>query len=394
VARQYLPGVKLALLSLTVALLGLAIGRAHDEDLPPPAQGSVRLSFVPPPMEGTISLGVYDAAGKLVRVLHRDADAEIFLKGLNGLVTDWDGRGSDSNRLPAGKYSARGFAVGEWDIEGEAFYGNDWIDAGDAVPIRRIEKLVSVDAAGLTIVARANDQEVSLRANAEKIEPSQETAPQITPAPQEGVAKWFVAAIDGRSEVRATRGDELWRRLSIDPKEPQPVQVIASADGNVVALLEEKTGMQRVRVLTLAEPDTDGRGESKWHVDWERSIAPAPDLESGRALLSAAKATPLPDAEPVAIRLVPNPLDPDGDRSLIIHAVIDEEGCWLAAADGLPLRQISEKRGLRWAAVEQAPGQKTLTVWQGDGVVIERFTVGRTASMMSFDCGEFDLPAE
>src|SRR5436305_1788707 len=34
---------------------------------------SVRISFVPPPMEGTISLGIYNRTGKLVRVLHTEA---------------------------------------------------------------------------------------------------------------------------------------------------------------------------------------------------------------------------------------------------------------------------------------------------------------------------------
>ena len=44
-----------------------------------PASGrSVRISFVPPPLDGTISLGVYDAKGKLVRVLFREADINEF----------------------------------------------------------------------------------------------------------------------------------------------------------------------------------------------------------------------------------------------------------------------------------------------------------------------------
>src|SRR5215208_3322552 len=39
---------------------------------PSPAR-SVRISFVPPPMDGTISLGIYDQTGQLVRVLRRNA---------------------------------------------------------------------------------------------------------------------------------------------------------------------------------------------------------------------------------------------------------------------------------------------------------------------------------
>src|ERR1700758_1060998 len=39
---------------------------------------SVRISFVPPPMEGTISLGIYDKNGKLVRVLQQQAQLNEF----------------------------------------------------------------------------------------------------------------------------------------------------------------------------------------------------------------------------------------------------------------------------------------------------------------------------
>src|SRR5439155_4125817 len=44
---------------------------------PSPAR-SVRISFIPPPMDGTISLGTYDQAGKMVRVLHQNAQLNDF----------------------------------------------------------------------------------------------------------------------------------------------------------------------------------------------------------------------------------------------------------------------------------------------------------------------------
>ena len=43
-------------------------------------------------MEGTLSLGVFTKAGKLVRILKREASTEKdFTVGLNGLITQWDG---------------------------------------------------------------------------------------------------------------------------------------------------------------------------------------------------------------------------------------------------------------------------------------------------------------
>jgi hypothetical protein len=78
---------------------------------PSPAR-SVRISFVPPPIEGTISLGIYDQAGKIVRVLHRNAPLNDFMIGADALVTRWDGKDNGHQDLPSGRYHARGYLVG------------------------------------------------------------------------------------------------------------------------------------------------------------------------------------------------------------------------------------------------------------------------------------------
>jgi hypothetical protein len=78
---------------------------------------SVRISFVPPPLDGTISLGIYDTSGKLVRVLHQQASLDAFTIGADALVTKWDGKNDDGEELPAGKYHARGYAVGALLVE-------------------------------------------------------------------------------------------------------------------------------------------------------------------------------------------------------------------------------------------------------------------------------------
>jgi hypothetical protein len=82
----------------------------------PPAR-SVRVSFVPPPLEGTISLGIYDPTGKLVRVLHQEAQLNEFTIGADALVTQWDGKSDGGEDLPAGKYRARGYLVGALKVE-------------------------------------------------------------------------------------------------------------------------------------------------------------------------------------------------------------------------------------------------------------------------------------
>ena len=78
---------------------------------PSPAK-SVRISFVPPPMEGTISLGIYDQTGKIVRVLHQNAQLDDFTIGADALATRWDGKDNEHQDLPSGRYHARGYMVG------------------------------------------------------------------------------------------------------------------------------------------------------------------------------------------------------------------------------------------------------------------------------------------
>lgn len=68
-------------------------------------------------MEGTISLGIYDANGKLARVLHREARIDNFTIEADSLTTTWDGRNDSGEDLPTGKYHARGYLVGHLKVE-------------------------------------------------------------------------------------------------------------------------------------------------------------------------------------------------------------------------------------------------------------------------------------
>jgi hypothetical protein len=63
-------------------------------------------------MDGTISLGIYDQTGKLVRVLHQNAQLNHFAIGADALVTRWDGKDDGHQDSPSGRYQARGYLVG------------------------------------------------------------------------------------------------------------------------------------------------------------------------------------------------------------------------------------------------------------------------------------------
>ncbi|HJX26223.1 MAG TPA: hypothetical protein VJ252_08715 [Chthoniobacterales bacterium] len=101
-----------------IGIAGLAQETPTVAPTPSPSPvRAVRISFLPPPLEGTISLGIYDANGQLVRVLHQEAELDEFTVGADALVTNWDGKNDDGEDLPSGKYHARGFLVGHLKIE-------------------------------------------------------------------------------------------------------------------------------------------------------------------------------------------------------------------------------------------------------------------------------------
>src|SRR5438445_3755450 len=111
----------------------------------PSASRSVPLRFVPPPMEGTISLGIFDSNGKLVRVLHREAKVDNFTIDENALKTVWDGKNDAGEDLPAGKYRARGYLVAKLKVEdlGKAESLPD--DASDHISIKLVTNPLSND---------------------------------------------------------------------------------------------------------------------------------------------------------------------------------------------------------------------------------------------------------
>ncbi|MGV3533799.1 MAG: hypothetical protein ACO1QR_15635, partial [Chthoniobacteraceae bacterium] len=123
-----------------VALAGTSLGQEEDiPDAPPPEKGT-RITFLPPPIDGTITLGLFDSTGKLVHVLKQEATEKDFTVGLNGFITHWDGTDGAGKPLKA-EYQARGFSVGDVEVEGVAFHGNDWISTEESPRLTRVVQL-------------------------------------------------------------------------------------------------------------------------------------------------------------------------------------------------------------------------------------------------------------
>lgn len=412
---------------------------------PPPAKkGAVRLTFLPPPMEGTLSLGIYDKTGKLVRVLAREATEKDFTIGLNGLITSWDGRDDAGNPQPAGSYSARGYSVGAIEVEGVAYHCNDWMLDDESPRIRRVLAIELRTSGRLAVWAEGADGRPQLVRCDQAGEFNGEIPPdpQITalavggaaaPAGAEEKPARFAAVVDGRvvlregGETRAldfpelakpldaslgrdgvwvidqvgsgvevkeyALGGDFQRRLTINPDEPAPRRVFASRTSDLIFLIEEQPGLQRVRGLAL-EPAPAGGSESTapatstWKTVLAKTIVASDDFASVAGRLG--RILPFIPRDKFTVQLLPNPLLREALTAVNITIGIGPGGSFLKTLDGLPLRRITEAPHLKWAVIGQEGSGKQLTIFQGDGAVVEEFKARKLANMMAFDAGEFE----
>ena len=155
ILRRRLPAV-LVWISATLLLLSPQIFAGSDEN----EETGKQLMFIPPPIEGLISLGVYDAHAKLVRVLKQAADVDSFKSGLNGLFVDWDGTDGTGKILPGGKYFARGVLIGEVTISGVAYHLNDWVDDSQNLRVKTINSPALLDGRSLAVLADTGHSEI------------------------------------------------------------------------------------------------------------------------------------------------------------------------------------------------------------------------------------------
>ncbi len=424
------------LLSLLLAL-SCASAQDDEDEHPPAKKPGVRITFLPPPLEGTLSLGIFDKSGKLARSLHREATQKDFVVGLNGYITSWDGNDDTGHAMPAGKYFARGYAVGEVAVEGVAMHCNDWITDEDSPRIAQLFLIALNDAEDLLVRAKTTGGEaVWLRWDAEgKVHIASEAetamfaslAPPIavnatggeledvrktriaTPGPEkekrtfDGVTKtvasspgaagstWLIDETPTGTEVKQfAESGELLRRLAIPADEPAPIAIAASKARDVIFLLEKKPGIQRVRGLALeapAEPSSDGQTPvSTWKEFFSKSITASDTFAAVADKFGRPK--PFVPETKIRVQLLPNELSQNASPNLDIQIAIDSEGAYLQASDGLLLKRITETPLLKWAVMGRE-GSRAVTIFQSDGAVVEEFKVRRLAAIMSFDAGDY-----
>jgi hypothetical protein len=401
-------------------------GAIAQETPPSPKELGVRITFLPPPMEGTLSLGIYDKKGKLVRVLAREATEKDFIVGLNGLITHWDGKDDAGMTVAHGTYEIRGYSVGALDVEGVALHGNDWITDDDAPrPVRitglRVKSANEIEAQLQTLNGTSFDVPIRFDITASPRDP-QESAPKIVEGRVElsvgGATKrfplgdgetvvdaalgaadrlWAIVQTPAGREVRAfTLGGEFLRRLAYAPTDPQPQRILAARGtfaerwSEEIVLLEENEKLQRVRALALPRIPATTEATPPWETVLEKAIWRGGTFEAIKDQMPRADGKPFVPEKEFVVRLINNPLIKDEPTTARVTIGYNDGGSFLQTTDGLPLRRITETPHLRWAVIGREGSGKLLTIFQGDGTVVEEFKVRKLAYMMAFDAGDYE----
>jgi hypothetical protein len=404
-----------------------ALITAHARAQQPPAAslpspvavpaGTVKITFLPPPLEGTLSLGVFDRAGKLVRTLKSEALPADFTVGLNGLITSWDGRDDAGRVLPPGKYRVRGFAVSDLEITGEEFHCNDWVESEDGPHPAVFERIrMDGDTLELTALDRANKRWRLLYSLAEgesKSEPVEReaavsVAPQAPPAKPEAEAvsalgglgpkscpgkdgtRWSIEKAAGETVVAQFDAQgEVLRRLSIGAGEPVPIGIAASLEREEVFLLEQAGERYRLRGLRRAGPKEAGAAPG-WETFLEKNRWPSGRFSEVAGRLGRSK--PFAPEAQILLKSQPNPLLGGRISDVQIAAGKDAAGSFLKTSDGLLLRRLTDTPLLLWVVLGRETRQPGVVLLQGDGAVVEEYRILQPEALMSFDAGEYQLP--
>ena len=366
---------------------------AQESPAPPPAPSptrSARISFVPPPLEGTISLGIYDPSGKLLRVLHRESETDDFTIGHDALITEWDGKDDAGQDLAAGKYNAHGYMVGALAIEGVDFFFNDWVTDENSPHLKHIDNLslVGSNLRLTTELPSGERAEMLYDPASSTMTRSEGTSPSVDSAHGKDNTRWVIA----NAEIQQlSPANDVLRRLAYQPTDAQPKAIAASDREDKIFVLEENTQLQQVRGLTLLETKMDEAKQqsvSDWKVEFEKKIVAHKDfsLENGTPVVTGGKAIP----EQITLLLQPNPLKRDKPGNVEVAVGFDHDGSYLKTSDGLPLRTISDTPNLSRVLLV-LHDEKAIDVFQDDGAVVEQFRISGADQMMAFDCGSFEL---
>jgi hypothetical protein len=372
---------------------------------------SVRITFLPPPLDGTLSIAIFDRSGKRVRALHTEVSNTDLTVSLNGLSTSWDGKDDAGQTVPPGKYRVRGLAVGDVELTGEAFHGNDWVESEDGP---RPASFRGLKLVGSALELTASDTTGQLwritesvinnedTPRFEKLPPQDDAAEPLGPTtcPGRDGTTWSIEKALGETVVvQLDTGGEVLRRLSIGAGQPVPVAIAASLTEDVVVLLEQDGERWRVRGLrkkTIPEPPsktptapatTTVAAAPTWETFFEKSRWPCSVFSEAATRVGRPK--PFVAEPQITVKSQFNPLLGGANTDVLLSVGFDASGSYLKTNDGILLRRLTETTNLRWAVLGHDARQPAVVLLQSDGSVVEEYRIHQPGMLMTFDAGEY-----
>lgn len=273
-----------------------------------------------------------------------------------------------------------GGALREWELPG---------------PIRNL----AVTADGVVAIADQEDTELwwSTPDATERMPFDSNTQINALGAGTDGQSVWIAVSENNVGFVREMNPvDGILRELKIKDEDPLPVQI--SAVGNRLGLFHVWDNSTRWIVMersgAVASEPTDAEPKTvDWTIMTDRETTDSADFGVGPGGLTPdVGEAELEDSVEVALR--PNPLDPDAKESLVVDARSEDGRIWLSADNGLKLVPVSEADDA-WTRVALVAddGASAITLYQGNGWVVEEFLITGLDDIASFDGGTFLLDA-
>jgi hypothetical protein len=238
------------------------------------------------PSEGPVTLGVFDASGQRVRTLHALDSPDSFQRGLNGLVTSWDGLDDEGAPVPAGDWFIRGFLLDGVMVAEQPTPLDEWsADPKAPRPQRILDFLQTPDNAAILLFHDPAGKSFAARWS-----------------PDDGFA-WCVA-LDGEpsllaaaGQVIAAAGPSTWHLLDASTgrttaRHPNPIgrmpEALAGFDGSLFALAAGE-------LSELSLPSLGITSTARLPVDL-RVLAASPDLKAAASPDQFLVSTPPGDA--------------------------------------------------------------------------------------------------
>lgn len=375
---------------------------AQDDEVAPekPAKPPVPLIFTPPDLDGRIVIGIFDRNGKLRRSLAFDENSPELKIDTNGYIAEWDGRDDAGQPCPGGRYSARGYVVGEdVAVEGEAYHFNDWM-AEDGIPATGVRLRGWRDGIGVELATRGSPVFGRISDQGDFIA----TSPPLVPDPlaewrrgsettpgRDGTV-WAISRLSGSRTVVQQLDRDARVVREFRPTDLVPKEILSSPTEDAVLLLETGANLRRVRMLrrtAAGAPGDDGRLVADWEIVFERTLQACGvfGLRDGKLVADAGSAS---QSDSIEFPLVENALSAMRQK-LRLKAAATGHGSALLSPEGLELVGISVTGG--WSRFVFDGDGKNATLYQGNGLVVEEFSVRNLDRIARFDAGTFLLAA-